>query len=1029
MRTNVRKRTTRQFECLEKRELLAGDLINAGLRDAPQDAGAAQAQAPVANIIDGVESATNLPWMVSLQSTFFEDHMCGASLVAPDVVVTVAHCVEFSTADELSAVIGQNDLAQPFEESIRVSEIISHPNYDPLSLDSDVAVLLLSRASTHEPIPLVTNATAHLTDVGKQATVFGWGEDDDGFFPTRLRQATVPIVSNDQANAWLDDEVTEAMIAAGHANGGADTCYGDSGGPMAVTDDDGNFHLAGITSWGESCGGPQSPGVYTRISSFADWISDVGFVTSKGSIRFGAYSAYVSTSATVSLTDSDLAGLESAIVEVRAPSGDSETIELTPTSDAGRFQATLRFQENATFETGNEILEVLDGDILEVVYHDADDGTGAPSDVRASIEMIVDDHADNSRGATPIQVDTAASGELELDGDEDWFSVELESGAFYEFKVTLNGELTESTLDLYDANENQINSADLYSDLGNGGAALSLVTQESGTYYLSMWSYWSTGPYELLVEKSELPHARRVAVPSTTSGQIRNEVFDRFEIELEKGQSYQISTRLLQLPDSVLELYSSTYDLIASNDDYGDGLASSIIFTAPESGIYYVHVDSFDGQDGSYQFIVEQYEPTTITVPSRTTGTLAFDSEDRYQFDAIAGTIYEIEVELGSLFDSTLEIFDQLGQSVGYDDDGGTDYGSKLIFRPTESGKYSIIVGGFGLDGTYVLDVSTVEIQPSVPTAVAIPSSTSTDIRNEFEIDRFTFPVIAGVEYFVSAWLVGLTGASVTVYDENSTVIATDVETLPNGTDRHSFVPSTSGSYFVDVSGEQGDTGSYVFSVGYAEEDDHADTYTDATPLPLRAPESGRIGSPEDQDWFSFEAVQGTVYHITAEPTGLVDPVLALYAPDGRIRLERNDDAHGTLGSQIVWQANTTGTYYLLVDAVTASDVGAYSVNVSIGYGDANLDGVFNSSDLVKLFQRGEFEDSIQGNSNWQDGDWDGDGDFTTRDLVLAFQYGSYEQTMAATKVDAVFDEALEDMFQAGRNDKKNDLQVAAAIL
>ena len=60
-------------------------------------------------------------------------------------------------------------------------------------------------------------------------------------------------------------------------------------------------------------------------------------------------------------------------------------------------------------------------------------------------------------------------------------------------------------------------------------------------------------------------------------------------------------------------------------------------------------------------------------------------------------------------------------------------------------------------------------------------------------------------------------------------------------------------------------------------------------------------------------------------------------------------------------------------------------------YGDANLDGLFDSRDLVQIFQRGEYEDGLVANSGWADGDWDGDGEFATADLVLALQYGAYE--------------------------------------
>ncbi|MCA9200198.1 MAG: hypothetical protein KDA87_21815, partial [Planctomycetales bacterium] len=61
-------------------------------------------------------------------------------------------------------------------------------------------------------------------------------------------------------------------------------------------------------------------------------------------------------------------------------------------------------------------------------------------------------------------------------------------------------------------------------------------------------------------------------------------------------------------------------------------------------------------------------------------------------------------------------------------------------------------------------------------------------------------------------------------------------------------------------------------------------------------------------------------------------------------------------------------------------------------FGDANLDGEFNSQDLVAVFQSGEFEDAADGNSTWSTGDWNGDGDFTSADFVKAFQDGGYEQ-------------------------------------
>jgi hypothetical protein len=61
-------------------------------------------------------------------------------------------------------------------------------------------------------------------------------------------------------------------------------------------------------------------------------------------------------------------------------------------------------------------------------------------------------------------------------------------------------------------------------------------------------------------------------------------------------------------------------------------------------------------------------------------------------------------------------------------------------------------------------------------------------------------------------------------------------------------------------------------------------------------------------------------------------------------------------------------------------------------FGDSNLDGEFNSSDLVLVFQAGQYEDTVAGNATWATGDWNGDADFDSTDFVTAFQEGGYER-------------------------------------
>ena len=96
--------------------------------------------------------------------------------------------------------------------------------------------------------------------------------------------------------------------------------------------------------------------------------------------------------------------------------------------------------------------------------------------------------------------------------------------------------------------------------------------------------------------------------------------------------------------------------------------------------------------------------------------------------------------------------------------------------------------------------------------------------------------------------------------------------------------------------------------------------------------------------------------------------------------------------------------------------------------GDVNLDGVFNSRDLVLLFQAAKFEDGKPNNANYKEGDWDLDGDFTNADLMLAWQAGAYVSERPAAQVaalaarDSIFqDAAFADLDFSGEDHEDAD--------
>jgi hypothetical protein len=69
-------------------------------------------------------------------------------------------------------------------------------------------------------------------------------------------------------------------------------------------------------------------------------------------------------------------------------------------------------------------------------------------------------------------------------------------------------------------------------------------------------------------------------------------------------------------------------------------------------------------------------------------------------------------------------------------------------------------------------------------------------------------------------------------------------------------------------------------------------------------------------------------------------------------------------------------------------------------FGDANLDGEFNSSDFVAAFVASKYETGDY--ASWSEGDWNGDQVFNTSDFVTAFQADGYEKGPRVLALNAV---------------------------
>jgi len=268
-RAVVESRHPNSMESRRYREKVAAELEQDGFR-------------PMPRIIGGKAAADGeYPWMVGLVDPAEPDNydalFCGGSLIHPRWVLTAAHCIEGQRAEDIEVVVGATDLDDPSDgQRIAVAEVIIAPGYNAFTSDSDFALLRLEAPASGTVMPLLDDPA--LAAPGVLATVIGWGDTTNGRgnFPTRLQEVEVPVVDLAVANASAayENTLTENMLPAGFAEGGKDSCSGDSGGPLMVPSPLApGWMQAGVVSFGAGCALPDVYGIYTRIGNFRDFIT------------------------------------------------------------------------------------------------------------------------------------------------------------------------------------------------------------------------------------------------------------------------------------------------------------------------------------------------------------------------------------------------------------------------------------------------------------------------------------------------------------------------------------------------------------------------------------------------------------------------------------------------------------------------------------------------------------------------------------------------------------------------------------
>lgn len=523
-----------------------------------------------------------------------------------------------------------------------------------------------------------------------------------------------------------------------------------------------------------------------------------------------------------------------------------------------------------------------------------------------------------------------ATGNIEVEGDSDWFKVSLNAGTEYIFNITGNTLSGNGSLSLYDSNGNPVSSAGSVAN----GTQIVFEPTSSGTYYVgASGGGTATGTYTINEATAPFDFAGNASTAGTvavggqatgtlaTSGQT-----DWFKVQLTAGTGYAL--HMTGGAGAQVALYDSNGNLVDSGN-FGSTLYGNNAFYVPTtSGTYYVAASDIQGGTGafsvsvntaSYDFTGNTQTTGTVSVGGTATGTLAnVGQSDWFKVSLAAGSEYVFNVNGSGGLLPGVTVYNSAGVAVaGTLYTGGTNGGAMVTFEPTAAGTYYVgVSSNISTTGGFTVGVSTATVDvlgTTATTGVISNGAASGNITTATQSDWFKVSLTAGSAYEIAA-SGALANANVAVYDANGNA-------LTNGASQTLFEPTSSGTYFIGVAGSG--TGAFNVSVGSVSVD-HLGNINSTASISVGHSLSGTLANAGQSDWYKVTLTAGQQYLFTETGNSLTNPEVAVYNSTGtQVAVSADGGANGS--SVISFTPTTTGTYFVSASSA-GSTTGTYTL-------------------------------------------------------------------------------------------------------